>query len=89
MALMLARSLVKEGTYKVKAVREAYLRWLRSGPFDVGNTISMSLTGRANPDSQANALFVMAIAHAIKTGPTPQNLFGAMETWSRKIKTKP
>jgi ADP-ribosyl-[dinitrogen reductase] hydrolase len=131
MALMLARSLVKEGTYKSKAVREAYLHWLRSGPFDMGNTISMSLTGRANPDSQANgalmrvsplgifgasrdlqrvaewamtdaflthvhpvcqqanALFVMAIAQAIKTGPTPQNLFRAMETWSRKINAEP
>jgi ADP-ribosyl-[dinitrogen reductase] hydrolase len=54
MALALARSLVREGRFDVAAVREAYLRWYHSHPFDIGGTISAGLAGRLNPQSQAN-----------------------------------
>ena len=48
MALMLARSLVQDGTYKVDSVLAAYKYWLNSDPFDIGSTISGALTGRLN-----------------------------------------
>lgn len=35
---------------------------------------------------QANALFVMAIAHVISTGIGPQPLFTQIETWAREMK---
>ncbi|MBU8870740.1 MAG: ADP-ribosylglycohydrolase family protein [Gemmatimonadales bacterium] len=54
MALMLARSLIKEGKYNAKKVMESYQYWLNSGPFDLGGTISSSLRGYPNPNSQAN-----------------------------------
>ena len=54
MALMLARSLIDEGTFDVDAVRSRYVFWRGSGPFDCGSTISGSLRGRKNPESQAN-----------------------------------
>ena len=127
MALMLARSLIKEGSFKTKAVKEAYLFWLHSGPFDLGGTISSSLTGQINPDSQANgalmrvsplgifgvghdlkkvaewakadamlthvhpicqqvnALFAMAIACSIETGPTPAVLYEQIVTWAQEM----
>lgn len=68
LALALARSLVERGSYDLEAVARAYVGWLESGPFDVGNTIGTALrAGRgrtgsivevveraANPMSQAN-----------------------------------
>src|SRR3954453_18665086 len=51
MALALARSLVADGRFVAESVRAAYLDWLQSHPFDVGNTIGGSLRGRVNPDS--------------------------------------
>jgi len=54
MALLLARSLILEGTYKADAVLDRYIYWLQSDPFDCGNTISGSLRGRRMADSQAN-----------------------------------
>ncbi len=54
MALMLARSLVARGTFDQEEVRKAYVFWLDSGPFDVGNTIQSGLTGWPIPSSQAN-----------------------------------
>jgi ADP-ribosylglycohydrolase len=35
---------------------------------------------------QANALFVMAIAHVISTGIGPQPLFSQIESWAREMK---
>ncbi|MCW5943328.1 MAG: ADP-ribosylglycohydrolase family protein [Fimbriimonadaceae bacterium] len=117
MALALARVLVERGTYDESAVRDAYLRWLNSGPFDCGNTVSAGLRGRPDPNSQANgalmrisplgvfgafrdaetvarwarqdaglthphpvcamanAIFVRAIGMAIRTGPSPRDLY--------------
>ena len=54
MALMLARTLVKQGRYDQDAVREAYVWWFESGAFDYGATTAAGLTGRPNPESQAN-----------------------------------
>ncbi len=54
MALALARTLAKMKRYDRQAVLSAYRDWLRSGPFDCGNTIRSSLKGFPNPDSQAN-----------------------------------
>ena len=127
MALMLARMLVEKSTYDADAARNAYLFWFRSGPFDVGNTISNALSGRLDPKSQANgammrisplgifgashelnqvaewarqdadlthpnsvclqanALYTMAIAHAIRTGIGPRDLFHRIEAWSKQL----
>lgn len=68
MALALARSLVAKGTFDVADVREAYVRWLRSGPFDCGNTVSAGLQGRPNSGSQANGALMRI---------SPLGVFGA------------
>jgi len=125
MALILARSLVKDGTYNRDSVLAAYKYWLNSNPFDVGGTISGALTGSLNHESQANgalmrvsplgifgakqsldqtadwaqqdaalthphpvckqinALFAMAVADAIKTGESPQELYQKIQKWAK------
>jgi len=60
MALLLARSLIDEGTYKPEAVLGRYRYWLESGPFDCGKTITGSLQGHRNADSQANGALMRA-----------------------------
>ena len=124
MALLLARMLVNQGRYDSEEARKAYLFWLDSGPFDCGMTISGSLRGHHNPDSQANgammrvsplgifgakhdlehvaewarqdarithihpvcqqanALFTMAIAQAIRHGCDARNLYEQIVTWA-------
>ena len=54
MALMLARSIVKEGKFDAKKVFAAYRLWYKSGPFDCGNTTAMGLARTPNEQSQAN-----------------------------------
>jgi len=54
LALMLARTLVKNKSFDVEEVHKAYLYWLNSHPFDRGDTIVSGLIGEHNPDSQAN-----------------------------------
>lgn len=59
MALALARTLVSEGAFDPTAVGQAYVRWARSGPFDMGGTTRAGITalaeGRsAGSDSQSN-----------------------------------
>ncbi|MFA6034547.1 MAG: ADP-ribosylglycohydrolase family protein [Myxococcota bacterium] len=68
MALILARTIVEYGTYDANAARNAYLYWIDSGPFDCGGTISAALSGRPNPDSQANGAMMRA---------SPLGIFGA------------
>ncbi len=127
MALMLARTLVEKRRYDADQARQAYVFWLNSGPFDVGDTVRRGLHGQrifgsqangammrisplgifganyelpqvaewARQDAnlthpnpvclQANALFAMAIAHAIATGPGPQELYRQIETWAREM----
>ena len=50
----LARVLAERGEFDVEAVREAYVAWLDTGPFDAGLTVTGALRGRMNPRSQAN-----------------------------------
>ena len=54
MALMLARTLVRDGAYQPQAALAAYRAWRDSGPFDIGGTTSAGLAGRPNHASQAN-----------------------------------
>ena len=54
MALALARSLVRNGSYSIEDVRASYVRWKKSRPFDMGNAISCGLAGDPILDSQAN-----------------------------------
>jgi len=54
LALMLARSIIKENGYDAKKVFNAYCYWYGSKPFDCGNTISSALSGTLNHYSQAN-----------------------------------
>ncbi len=124
MALALARMLVRWGTYSSEHARAAYVAWLESRPFDLGNTVISGLRGRPNPESQANgalmrisplgifgarhdleqvaswaredaaithrhpvcqeinALFSMAIAHAVRTGCSAEELYRRIVTWA-------
>jgi ADP-ribosylglycohydrolase len=68
MALLLARMLVKNGSYEAEAAREEYQYWLSSDPFDCGMTISAGLHGNPNPDSQANGAMMRI---------SPLGIFGA------------
>lgn len=59
MALALARSLLSSGSFDSNNVGHAYVRWARSGPFDIGGTtqagISALAKGRAaRSESQSN-----------------------------------
>ena len=127
MALLLARSLASLGKFDQAEVKKAYVFWLNSGPFDCGNTIWSSLTGRLSPQSQANgammrisplgifgvnyeleqvaewarqdaaithihsvcqqanALFAMAIAHAISTGCSASDLYQEIVGWAKEM----
>jgi ADP-ribosylglycohydrolase len=124
MALDLASMLVKHKRYDAEEARKAYLFWLKSGPFDCGNTVSAGLRGQPNLASQANgalmrisplgifgashdlvlvsewaqkdavlthphpiclqanALFAMAIAHAIRTGTESQVVYEQVKKWA-------
>jgi len=71
MALMLARSLVREGRFNASAVLAAYREWQASGPFDLGGTTRAGLAGRPNHASEANGSLMrvspLAIwAHALE-----------------------
>jgi ADP-ribosylglycohydrolase/fructose-1,6-bisphosphatase/inositol monophosphatase family enzyme len=48
MALALARALVAEGGFDPAAVARAYVRWRRSGPFDIGATTAESVAALAD-----------------------------------------
>lgn len=127
MALLLARSLASEGRFDLEEVRKAYVFWLNSGPFDVGNAILNGLTGTPIPGSQANgammrisplgifganyeleqvaewasqdaelthihpvckqanALFAMAIAHAVRTGCSTYDLYEMITGWAEEM----
>jgi len=54
MALLLARMLVRTGTYEKDTAFAEYKYWLNSDPFDRGYTITRGLTGAPNHHSQAN-----------------------------------
>ncbi len=59
MALTLARALVSRGVFDPSTIGQAYVRWARSGPFDIGGTTRAGIAalseGRAAwSDSQSN-----------------------------------
>jgi ADP-ribosyl-[dinitrogen reductase] hydrolase len=54
MALLLARVLIEKNIYNPDVAKKAYLYWLNSNPFDIGNTILNGLLGKIDYDSQAN-----------------------------------
>ena len=127
MALLLARNLASEGKFDRDEMKKAYLFWLNSDPFDVGNTIRSGLKGRPDPGSQANgammrvsplgifganyaldqvaewakqdaaithihrvcqeanALFAMAIAHAVRTGCGAADLYQEIAGWTDEM----
>ncbi len=131
MALLLARMLVKVGSYDPKAAFEAYRFWIDSAPFDCGTTTSAALRGSPNHHSQANgammrisplgifganhpletvaewarqdaalthpnpiclqanALFAMAIAHAIASGCEATTLYQCIKQWAADMTVAP
>lgn len=54
LALILARTLIKDGKYKAENVLQAYRYWLASMPFDCGKTTEEGLNGTPILDSEAN-----------------------------------
>jgi len=59
MALALARTLVRSGAFDPVEIGQAYIRWARSGPFDIGGTTRRGIAALAEgrqvvSDSQAN-----------------------------------
>jgi ADP-ribosylglycohydrolase len=54
MALALARRIVAEGRYAPEGALDAYRRWYRSEPFDVGQTTRAALNGYLMKESEAN-----------------------------------
>ena len=131
MALLLARSLVKNGVYEAGLMRTEYRWWVDSKPFDMGNTIYLAYCGRRSTTSQANgammrisplgifgakhdlqevakrakedaalthphpvclqanALYTMAIAHAIRTGSGPEELYASILLWMKSMEIEP
>lgn len=70
LALTLARSIVAQEAFEREAVQDAYREWLRSAPFDVGDTVGAALRDHPNPASQANGSLMRAsplgvYAHAL------------------------
>jgi len=77
LALTLARSIVAQDGFEREAVLEAYRDWLRSSPFDVGDTVGAALRDHPNPASQANGSLMRAsplgvYAHALDTSLTAE-----------------
>jgi ADP-ribosylglycohydrolase/fructose-1,6-bisphosphatase/inositol monophosphatase family enzyme len=60
MALALARCIVAEGDYRPERAVGAYRGWLRSDPFDVGQTTRAALVGYLIGESQANGSLMRA-----------------------------
>jgi ADP-ribosylglycohydrolase len=73
MALMLARTLVRDGHYDPGAVLEAYVHWYESGPFDVGGTVRRALRAAARGTTRAERL-ALAAAEADAGRPTNGSL---------------
>lgn len=68
MALILARMLVEQRRHDADQARQAYVFWLKSGPFDCGGTVRSGLHGQPNLASQANGAMMRI---------SPLGIFGA------------
>ena len=65
---MLAQSLEKNRTHLPTAVFEAYVSWRDSRPFDMGTATRAALSGRPDPNTQANGALMRI---------SPLGIFGA------------
>ena len=97
LALMLARSTLKEGTYDQQAAARAYAYWYESGPFDIGNTTRTALSAAADAveagESAAEAAMKAADKESQANGAlmrvSPLGIIGAvtpserLEEWAR------
>ena len=68
MALALARVLAQHKRYDPALVLDAYIGWLKSGPFDCGSSISSGLRGERDWNNQANGAMMRI---------SPLGIFGA------------
>ncbi|HJD97381.1 ADP-ribosylglycohydrolase family protein [Mailhella massiliensis] len=68
MALAMARQIATLGRYCALRTGKQYRDWLKSHPFDCGNTIARALRGEPNPASQANGALMRI---------SPMGIFGA------------
>jgi ADP-ribosyl-[dinitrogen reductase] hydrolase len=64
LALILARTLLRDGQYDAERVAAGYLFWRNSGPFDVGNTIGAATNGIRVADERGEGLVAGARRHA-------------------------
>jgi ADP-ribosyl-[dinitrogen reductase] hydrolase len=84
MAVTLARTIVERGTYDQSAARDAYVDWLNSGPFDIGNTTRDGLRGTPNFESQANGALMRISPLGIFSTGIDQNMasrFAREDAW--------
>jgi ADP-ribosylglycohydrolase len=85
MALALARTIIQYGGYDQKAVRDAYLSWVNSGAFDVGNTVRRALTtGWLDPNSQANGAMMRVSPLGIWCAGHAGQDFETIAKWARE-----
>jgi ADP-ribosylglycohydrolase/fructose-1,6-bisphosphatase/inositol monophosphatase family enzyme len=67
LALLLARSILREGRYDAAAALDAYVHWLATEPFDVGTTIGRALrAAAAAPPGARRAAAAGAASHESK-----------------------
>ena len=101
MALLLARMLVRNGTYSSAAALEEYRWWLASNPFDIGGTYLRSPPGQ-DADGESSqwsdeageppgALLPLdeAIALAVRVNLARRQLNEAIRTWAQHLKAEP
>jgi ADP-ribosylglycohydrolase len=81
MALMLAQTLVSEGTYRQDDAREAYEYWLSTVPFDMGMTVFSGLNHTPNHNSEANGALMRISPLGIFAVRHPPDL---VEEWARQ-----
>ncbi|HXT36548.1 MAG TPA: ADP-ribosylglycohydrolase family protein [Chloroflexota bacterium] len=74
LALALARSLVVVGDFEAEAVAGAYVDWLASIPFDVGNTIGHALGALSRARAKGGSL----VQAARDAGPSTSEANGAL-----------
>lgn len=88
LALLLARSLAREGSYDANAVAQAYGAWYRSQPFDCGRTIAQALqavpisptASRAAADAARRAASSVSQANGSLMRVSPLGIWGASLT---------
>ncbi len=87
LALMLARTLVRDTRYDPEAVVESYLHWITSRPFDKGGTITAALAagavGEGNPAERLARVLAAASRESQANGSlmrvSPLAIFGAAD----------